>query len=86
MPPGPVAGVLLGLRQAAVRALFHVDQGDVTLVGLGLLIHQAEYARSAGAGHDDGVDLLGQLVDVAGELLCHVQEGHKDADAEGFAG
>ena len=86
MPPGPVAGVLFGLRQAAVRAFLHVDQGDVALVGLRFFIHQAEYAGSAGTGHDDGVDLLGQLVDVAGELLCHVQEGHKDADAEGFAG
>lgn len=36
--------------------------------------------------HDDRRDLLGELVDVAGELARPVEEGHKDGDVQRLAG
>ena len=86
MAPGPLAGAFLGLGEAAVGVFHHVDQRHVALVGLGRLVHEGEDTARAGGGHDDLVDLLGQGVDVAGELLGHAQEGHQHADGEGLAG
>ena len=86
MAPGPVAGALLGLLQAAVGLFLHVHQRHIALVRLGRLVDQAEDALRAGAGHDDGVDLLGELVDVAGKLARHVQEGDQDRHVEDVAG
>ena len=84
--PGPVAGVLVGLGDGAVGRDAAVDQRDIAVVRLGRLVHQGEDALGAGRGHDDGVDLLGEGVDVAGELLGHVQKRDEDADGKGLAG
>ena len=86
MTPGPMPGVLLGLGDGPVLADAAVDQRDIALVGLGLLIHQLKYTLGARRGHDDGVDLLRESVDVTGKLLGHVQKRDQDADREGRAG
>ena len=83
MLPGPHVGPLLALGEVAVGALLGVDQGDVALIRLRLLVDEIEDPLGAGQTHDHGVDLVGHLADVAGELLGHVEEGHHDADAEG---
>ena len=63
-----------------------VDQRDIAVVRLRLFVHQRENTLGAGRGHDNGVDLLGELVDVAGELLGHVQKRDENADGKGLAG
>ena len=86
MPPRPVSGALGALCDRAVRRDVRVDEGDIAVVGLGLFRYEREDTLGAGTGHDDGVYLLGELVDVAGELLGHVQERHEDAHAERCTG
>ncbi len=78
VPPGPVPGVLLDLAQFALFVGLDVHERDIAIVLLRGLVDQAEDALGAGAGHDDGVDLLRELVDVAGELPRHIEEGHED--------
>ena len=84
--PRPFAGALCCLGQAAVRVFGDVHESDVAVVCLGLLIHQGKDAPRARTCHDDGVYLLGEGIDVAGELLCHIKERNKDADAECHTG
>ena len=84
--PCPFAGALCCLGQAAVRVLGDVYKSDIAVVCLGLLIHQGKDAPCTRTCHDDGVYLLGEGIDVAGELLCHIKERNKDSDIENLAG
>ena len=82
--PGPQGGALLGLLQlVAVLAIGHVHQSHGAVILLGLLVHQGEDPGRAGQGHDDGVELLGDLVDGVGEALGQLQEGGDDAQGDG---
>ena len=85
MAPGPTAGTLGSLGENTVL-LSGVDEGDIALVGFGFFINEGEDTGGACTGHDDGVELLGEVVHVAGKLLGHVQEGHQNGNAEGQAG
>ena len=82
--PGPEVGALLGLLQlVAVLVIGHVHQRHRTVILLRLFIHQGEDPGRAGQGHDDGVELLGDLVDGVGEALGQLQEGGDDAQGDG---
>ena len=77
--------------------LGHIAEGDVVeddvaldfggegVRGVGLLgvdVHDAEHALCAGEGGEDGVGLLGKLVDGAGELAGVVDEHGEAADVK----
>ena len=83
MFPGPAAGMLIGLDDLPVF-IFTVDQHDVALVCLGLFIQQAENTLRARQGHDDTVELHGDLVDRHADILGKGQEtgqgAHRKAD------
>ena len=82
MLPGPYICARRALLQRAVRPLFRVHQRHIALVGFRLLVDERKNALRAGQAHDDGIDLIGHLADIAGKLLRHVQKRHHDADAE----
>ena len=84
MLPCPLARVLFGLGDVAVHVDLGIDKGNVALVGLGQGVHQREDTLGTRHCHDDGVDLLGDLIDVARELARHGQEGNNDADVKGI--
>ena len=63
MFPGPVTGVFGAFMDRSVRIHMGVDQRHIAFILLGLLIHQSEDALGARQGHDDGVDLVGDLGD-----------------------
>ena len=84
MLPRPESRALFALTEHAVFFLC-VDKRDVTLVRLGLLIEKIEDALCSRKSHDNGVDLMRNLIDVARELLCHVEERNDDADADGVS-
>ena len=77
--PGPGAGLEGGLGEGAVPALHHPHQLHLALVHLGLRLHDLEDALGAGHGGEDGVHLLGDLVDGLAHLLGVVEEGSKTA-------
>ena len=72
MLPCPAAGVLIGFRDGAVRGNIGIYQSNIAVVRFRCFIHQGKDTLGTGKTHDDGVNLLGQLVDVAGKLLGHV--------------
>ena len=81
--PGPQAGVVVGLLDLpGIRVDLGVHERDVPLVGLGLLVEKSEDALSARQAHDHGVDLLGDLADLAAELLGHVEERNYHGDGQ----
>ena len=86
MLPSPHVGALFALHQVSVPVLLGVYQGDVALVGLGLFVNQVKDTLGAGHAHDNHIQLVGNLADVAGKLLGHVQKRHHNADAKGHAG
>ena len=57
MLPGPHARTLTGLNNLAVLFLC-IDECHISLILLGLFIHQAEDTFGTGQGHGDEVDLL----------------------------
>ena len=59
--PGPALGSLARFDKRAVRVLAHVDQRHVTVVGLGLLVHERKDAPGARKRDDDRVELVGHL-------------------------
>ena len=67
----PGAGVDLG-----------VDKRHVPLVNLRLLVEQLKDAVRSGETHDHGVDLLGDLSNLAAELFCHIEEGNHHGDGQ----
>ena len=83
MLPRPAAGVAVGFGDGAVLRHDGVDQRHVAVVHLGLLVHQLKQTLGTRQTHGDVVDLLGHLIDVAGELLGHIEERHHDGDGEG---
>ena len=83
-PPGPEVGALLGLLQlVALFVIGHVYQRHSAVVLLRLLVHQGEDPLRAGQGHDDGVELLGDLVDGVGKALGQLQEAGNNAQGDG---
>ncbi len=54
----------------------------IAVVRFGLFIQQVENALCARKPHDDGIELVGHLADVAGKLFGHIQEWDDNADAE----
>ncbi len=81
--PRPASRALFCLGDGAVRGNRGVDQRYIAVVHLRRLIHQREDALRTRERHRDGVDLLGELVDVSGELLGHIEKRHDDVDGEG---
>ena len=84
--PRPVAGVMVALGDRAVGGDVRVDERDEAVVCLSLFIDEGEDALRACARHDDGIDLLGELVDIARELLGHVEERDENRDIQRLAG
>ena len=84
--PRPMTGAAVGFGHGAVGRDRGVHKRHIAVVCLGLFVDEGEHALCARARHDDRVDLLGELVDVAGELARHVEEGHKDGDVQRLAG
>ena len=80
--PRPSVGALVCLGYASVRRYLRVDEGDVTVVRLRLFVHESEDSLCARHTHDYSVYLLGELVDVSGELLCHIEERNENAYPE----
>ena len=81
-----MAGARLALGDGAVLGNIRVHKRDIALVRLRLFIHQRKDAQRARARHGNGVYLLGQGVDVTGELLGHIEKRHEYADSESLAG
>ena len=84
--PRPMTSAAVGFGHGAVGRDLGVHKRHIAVVRLGLFVDEGEHALRARARHDDRVDLLGELVDVAGELARHVEEGHKDGDVQRLAG
>ena len=79
--PRPDSRALLALDELAV--LFPcVDEGDVAFVRLGFFVDERNDALRARDTHDDGVDLIGNLTDVVGELTGRLQEGDDERGSE----
>ncbi len=85
MPPGPVAGALLALRNGAVGGDGSVDQGHIAVIFLGGLVHQLKDPLRAGQSHDDGVDLVADLGDGLVEGPGQGQEGDEAAQGDELA-
>lgn len=73
--PRPEPGAFGRLGKAAVRIAFGVYQRDITLVLLGLLIHELEDTPDARETHGDHGILLRRLVDRLRKLTGHAQKG-----------
>jgi len=69
-----VYNALAALTQLPRLIVGRVHQGDRALVPLALLIHQREDPPRARKGHDDRVELLGDLADRHGEAAAQLQE------------
>ena len=82
MLPGPVAGALRGLTDVPLAINFSIDQMDIALVLLRLLVHQGEDSLSTGQGHDNGVDLVGNLGDGHVEAPGQYHKCHQIAQGE----
>ena len=67
----------------ALFVIGHVYQRHSAVVLLRLLVHQGEDPLRAGQGHDDGVELLGDLVDGVGKALGQLQEAGNNAQGDG---
>ena len=78
--PCPDAGAHSAFCQRTVRRFRRTDQRDMAVVLLRLLVDQLKDAACACGSHNDGVDLLGNLRDIAGKLLCHAKERCDDRD------
>ncbi len=61
MPPCPAPGTGLALHQPAVL-FFYMNERHIAVVRLRLLIQHLEDALRAGHGHNDGIELLTDLV------------------------
>ena len=55
--PCPHSGVLIDFDYLAVL-LFCIDEGDITVVRLGLFVHERKYTLGAREGVDYGVELV----------------------------
>ena len=77
---------MVALGDRAVGGDVRVDERDEAVVCLSLFIDEGEDALRACARHDDGIDLLGELVDIARELLGHVEERDENRDIQRLAG
>ena len=82
MLPRPDARALLTFHERSID-FPDIHQCDIPLVDFRRFVQQRKDTVRAGKAHDDGIDLIGDLVDVSSELFCHIEEGHNDADAEG---
>ena len=78
--PCPDTGARGAFRQRAVRRFHGVHERDASVVVLRLLVDELKDA--ARARHDDGVDLLRHLRDVARKLLRHPEERRDDRDLQ----
>ena len=85
MFPCPQAGLLSTFHQPAVL-LPYINQRYVALVSLRFLIQQIKDAPCAGKTHNYGIDLVGNLTDIAHKLFRHVQKRHCYTDAYRHAG
>ena len=81
MLPRPGAGALLRLGEHAVL-LFGIDQRHIALIGLRLLIQQAEHTLRTGQRHDHAVELHAHLVDGHIDTLVKSQEAGQTAQGE----
>ena len=82
MLPGPMAGMGVCLGDGAVFCDMGIDQGHIAFVGLRLLIHQLEDPFCACQGHNDGIELHGDLVDGHIEIAGQDHKGHQAAQAQ----
>ena len=83
-PPGPEVGALLGLLQLV--ALFVIGTRLPASQSRGpppLLVHQGEDPLPRRPAADDGVELLGDLVDGVGKALGQLQEAGANAQGDG---
>ena len=70
------------LGEFSVRTVPRVHERYVAVVTFRLSVHQIKHSLRTGDTHDDGCDLMRDLVDIPGKLLRHVEERHNDAYAE----
>ena len=82
MAPSPHVCAVVTFYYFAVN-LFCVNKRNVTVVNLGFFVHYGEHSFRSRHTHDDCVNLVGNLVNVSRELLCHVKEGYKYAYPHG---
>ena len=59
-----------------------IDQSDVAFIGFRLFIQQFKDSLSSGQCHDDGIDLIGNLVDRHVEGAGKHHESHKVAKTQ----
>ena len=82
MLPGPVAGALGCFGHIAVFVNAGIHEGHIAVVYFRLLVHDFEDALRAGQGHDDGVELLGNLVDGHVKVAGKLHKGHQAAQGQ----
>ena len=70
------------LEEQIKLLLVPAGERNEAVVCLSLFIDEGEDALRACARHDDGIDLLGELVDIARELLGHVEERDENGDIQ----
>ena len=81
MFPRPKVGAFLALGKHAVY-LFGVYKSDIALVNLRFLVDKVEHSPRARNTHNDGVNLVGHLIDIVAKLSRHLQERDDKRNAE----
>ena len=89
MLPCPDTGTFIGFFNGVIGSvasglvnLLCIYKCNITVIRLGLLIHQLEDSVSAGKCHDDGVDLHAYLVDRHIELSVECQIADKCSESQ----
>ena len=80
--PRPEAGAAVAFGDDAVFVLLRVDEGDIAIIHLGRFIQQVKDALRARQRHDDGIGLLGDLIDRLVKALIQRQEGDQRANGQ----
>ena len=84
MAPRPVTGTGFGLGDIASFVDIGVDQCHIALVHLRCLVHQLKDTLGTCQCHDDGIKLVGDLVDGHIEASGQQHKGHQTAKTQHF--
>ena len=86
MFPRPESGPFFALCQSTVFLFLRVYQCHIAVIRFRLLIQKVKDTGRSRKTHNNRVDLLGYLVDVARKLFRHIQKRNDDADPQHLSG
>ena len=86
MFPCPDIGAFVCFADAAIGIFSGVNQCHISFIRFRLFVKERQNTVRTCQAHDDHIDLIGDLPNSTGKLLCHVQKRHDNADAERHTG